>query len=104
MRKVQIQNMEPDGSERDVVVVAQHKDGKTIAQIVKPGRVADVEIDARTFVVVGDHQPEWLTGGHDEERVKIPSGDEPSLDRIPDPAPETEATKTPAAKAKKAKG
>lgn len=111
MRKVQIQNMEHEASERDVVVVAHDKDGQTVVHIVKPGRVSDVEIEPKTFIVVGDHRPEWLDGKHDADRVSIP---EPTP--APEPAPSL-AEEAPAdpldhdgdgkkggSKAKKAKG
>ncbi len=76
MRKVQIQNMEHDASERDLVIIEQ-KDGKAAAHMVKPGRALLMQIEPKAFLAIGDHIP-----------VGLLDAEQPKADPTPPPSPE----------------
>lgn len=76
MRKVQIQNMEHDASERDLVIIEQ-KDGKAAAHMVKPGRALLMQIEPKALLAIGDHVPNGLLDAK-----------QPEADPTPPPSPE----------------
>lgn len=119
MRKVQIQNLEHDASERDLVII-EEKDGKPVVHTVKPGRALLMEIEPKAFLAIGDHVPNGLLDAKQPEAEPTPenpqftaeeqealakAGHPPAEpNRIPDLVPAPEATPPAASKAKKTKG